>query len=839
MQLAQELKQLGLAAFPCAVSYDERKTKWVKRPLTVDKESWAVTGRRDINDPRVQWGGCTVLGLPVPEGVVIIDLDHYVDGCTTEAVDAILGVRLDWGAALVQTTIGGGGHYAFRAPQGWGVNQSDSIGGLKGFDTRVGSKGFICSGQGYAPCNSFGVYRLAYPDSLPPLPDECRPTLEKTVHEVPESSKELTDSADRDVPTLVEALRFVDPTTRETWRNVGFALKHYFHDDEGTGYAIWDAWSRGEFTPDGTEPEGYNAETQPSQWAGFAVQRGDQPTITAGWLFHNAMQGGWRPPARFDTSGAFGANALKADAFNDLVQRILEEGADIRAVEGLLEAIRTSGCNDMQALLLRNELKAMMRSAKLLDKATSSLIDKATNPAGTSAELPAHSGQYNKNHMENAELFLSAHYPNNTLMRAQQVWYVYDGKCWVEVDDDGIDHQLTRAMQASRPQKSTVNGTYQTLASLCYRPDARMNEDALSVVLFQNGALDLYSGQLLPHDPRYMTTKIVPYNYNPNATAPQWLSFLDDVFEGDGERVALLQEWFGYMLSPTYQYQKIMQLLGPPRCGKGTIGAVLRQLVGDQNYSGCALSSFAKDDFLDSMRNVTVAFSGDTAKTVGRHIVDVVTENLKKISGNDAVDFARKYKARMSCKLPCRITLAANHVPRLFDDSGALAGRLLVLPFEVTFENREDPGLLGKLTAELEGIAVWALRGLARLNANGRFTHATASDADVQLIDESYSPLKLFISARCRLGTDGVITAADLYDVYRAWAVNEQEERILSRKVFVSSFKDATRGRGCKYGPHRTESGVFRGFKGVTVLEEGEPRTASAFRPVVHDGGKV
>lgn len=831
MKLANELKAAGLPVFPCAVSYDEQRGKWSKRPLTVDREPWARTALRSVDDARVRWDGCKVLGVPVPAGVCILDLDTYVEGCSVEAISELFGCAIPWAEAALQTTIGGGAHYAFRCPEGWEVRQGQEI--ATGFDTRVSGLGFICCGEGYTPSNTFGVLRLLAPESLPVLPDGCRELLERKAH-TPAEPAPLPRSDDRDTEALIAALHHVSPEKRDVWRNTGFALKHHFHDDDATGFALWDAWSRGAYTESQEVPEGYTRgeHMQRDQWDGFHVSRADGATITIGSVFHAAMRGGWRPPAKFDASAAFGAGAVGADAFSALVDRILEDGADSRNVEGILTAITNSGCNDMQALLLRAELKSVMKGAQLLDKDMAGIIDKATAPAGGSL-MTAHAGMYNKNHTENAEIFIAAHYAEGKLIRSNQIWYVYDGKSWVEVDDDAIDAQLTRAMQSSRPQKSTVNGTYQTMCSLGYRNDVRMNEDRLSVVLFQNGALDLYSGELLPHSQTYATTKIVPYEYAPQREAPTWLAFLNDVFESDPQRVALLQEWFGYMLSPTYQYHKIMLLLGAPRSGKGTIGHIIKALVGKQNYSGCALSSFAKDDFLDSMRNVTVAFSGDTAKKVHVNVAETVAENMKKISGNDAVDFARKYKSRLSCVLPCRITLAANHVPRLFDDSGALAGRLLVLPFEVSFANREDPALLGKLLAEVEGIAVWALQGLARLNANRCFTSPDASEGDVQLIAESYSPLRQFIDARCLLGTENAISCADLHDEYRAWAVQECEAHILSRKMFVSAFKDATRGKGCKYGSHRNGDGVFRGFKGVTVLAPGEPTTAGAFKPSI------
>lgn len=826
MQLAQQLKAAGLGAFPCAINYNYDKGKYEKKPITVRHEAWALTAQRPIDDPAVQWNGCDALGLPIPDGVVVIDLDTYLPGCTTELADMLFGAQLPWAETFIQTTISGGSHYAFKLPS-WTVKQGENFGGPgSGVDTRVAGKGFICSGKGYGQIG-FGVLRLAYPDNLPVLPDACRALLEQRVVEQPVRT-ELPADNDRDVDTVRRALAHIDPTERGTWRDIGFALKHHFHDDEETGFTLWDAWSAGEYWPDGC-PANYVPETQRGQWASFKAER-DGATVTIGTLFHKALRGGWTPPARFDTAGAFGEGAAPVGTFNALVSRIMEEGADSRNTEALMGTIAASGCNEIQALLLRNELKAVMRSAKILDKDLSAAIDRKIKPQSSAVS----SGAYSKNHTENAQMFMQSNYPGGVLIRCDEIWYAFDGRSWVELEDAAMLHQLAKAMEPSFPQSSTINGTYSLLASLAYRTGVKMGEDMPSVVLFQNGVLDLYTGQLMPHDARYLTTKILPYDFDPNALAPSWLVFLNEIFEGDQERIALLQEWLGYMISPSYQYQKILLLIGPRRCGKGTIGQIIQQVVGTQNYTGASLESFASDDFMDSLRGKTVAFSGDTAKNITRSKVESVIERIKKISGNDEVDFGRKYKSRMSCRLPTRIILAANHVPRLFDDSEALSHRMSVIPFEVSYADREDPYLINTLSAEIEGIALWSLQGLARLNQRGRFTVPAASRNEMDFIAEAYSPMRGFIDACCVLGGTGKIFGKDLYEAYRAWALSEQEAHVLSRKVFIGTFKDASRGHGCRYGSQRIGDTVLNGFKGISVsTEDIASATAGAFQPRV------
>jgi P4 family phage/plasmid primase-like protien len=508
-----------------------------------------------------------------------------------------------------------------------------------------------------------------------------------------------------------------------------------------------------------------------------------------------------------------------------MVDRLQEHGGDPKHTDSLIDGVRTLGGNQLQTATLLALLQRELKDAGLLTKPIRQQLDQAAGGVAISRAA----GQYGKNHTENATLYVERYHPGGTLLRADQVWYAYDGRAWVEYSDDDLKCGVSLDMAPSLPQLSAISGTYGVLAHMCHARGRAIGDVDPALVLFQNGVLDLRTGSLLPHSPEYFTTNILPYDFNPTARCDQWLRFLAEVFEGDQERIELLQEWFGYMMSASYAYHKIMLLLGPPRCGKGTIGRMLAQLVGEQNFTGGSLHAFTSDSFLESLMTKTVVFSGDTAKRLAPATVDIVIEQVKKISGGDAIAFNRKWKSTISRTLPARITLASNHVPSLFDDSGALSGRLMALPFEVSFAGREDPGLFDRLLPDIEGVAAWALQGLARLNSVGRFTVPVASEVEAQFIRETYSPLQVFIADVCTIG-EGKTGGDDLYDAYRAWAVTHQEDRILARRTFIGAFKDATRGTGCRYGPQRIDGHIVRGFSGLTVGKV-DSMTAAAFAP--------
>ena len=784
MLVPNDLMAAGLKVFPCNAA---------KEPIVPR----AGTSWKDL-PPEVQRWPAPLIGIQIPESCLVIDVDRY-KGVTPEHIDTLLGCKLPWSEALIQTTTRGGEHYAFKVD--YDARQGSNLHKLAGFDTRVGGKGYICTGAPSYTSSGFGVFRLAQPDLLPALPLLARPMLE---HVAATSSPPTGAALPTDMEDVVEALRHIPPDCgRSVWLKVGLALKTVTDD-----VTLFDQWSSGQLT--GTDaPHNYVAEHVYSQWPGF------KPTgaTTIQSLYWEAVQAGWKPSSRVDTAAAFGSVA------GDTIDRILSHGADPKHTD---ELITLAAGNPILLAVLTRELK----EAGLLTKAVKQRLDLLA----TGTQAPRASGDYGKNHTENATLYLNRHYPEGGLRRSDETWYRYDGKAWHELHNDDVSHALVGDMLKSLPQDSTVGGTYRILGRLCHNPGVRINEIPDNLILYQNGVLDLSTGVLMAHDPGYFTTNILPYDYTPAAVAPRWHTFLHDIFEGDQERISLLQEWFGYMISNSNRYHKILFMLGPSRSGKGIIGKVLEQIVGPYNFSGCELHAFASDSFLESLRTRSVAFNGDVARNTGRASADIVIARLKGISGGDAISFDRKYKGNISQVLPTRITLSGNNVPNLFDDSGALASRMLILNFNISYLNREDHTIYDQVQHELAGIAAWALLGLQRLTANDRFTVPEAGRIEAEFIADTYSPLRQFVNDRCSVGLDESykISCTTLFDRYRAWAIGENDNP-LSRRQFIASFKDTTRGAGVRYGVFQIDKPSERGFCGLTVL----PPTSTAFQPAV------
>ena len=96
-----------------------------------------------------------------------------------------------------------------------------------------------------------------------------------------------------------------------------------------------------------------------------------------------------------------------------------------------------------------------------------------------------------------------------------------------------------------------------------------------------NGVLDLRTGKLSDHDPKYRITKLSPIACGESADCPEFSAWLALTCKGDGSLVEYLLRFMGYCLSGLTQEQCFWLFYGPTKTGKSTFIKILRGLMGD------------------------------------------------------------------------------------------------------------------------------------------------------------------------------------------------------------------------------------------------------------------
>jgi len=249
---------------------------------------------------------------------------------------------------------------------------------------------------------------------------------------------------------------------------------------------------------------------------------------------------------------------------------------------------------------------------------------------------------------------------------------------------------------------------------------------AIHKITLKNGTLNTSTGELEPHSPDNYHCSGMAFDYDAEAECPLWLETLNELFRPDVDNEAkmeLLQEWFGYNLTPMTKYQVMLWLYGGGTNGKSVITRVLRELLGVDNISSIPLSQLGA-------RFIGAELQGKLA-----NIVDEIATNslmqedeIKKVVSGDPIMVERKGKDPYFFLPTARITAATNTLPPSKDSTHGLDRRLMIIPCNRTFSPAEMDRTLGdKLVQELPGIFIWALEGQARLRLQDAFTVPSSS----------------------------------------------------------------------------------------------------------------
>lgn len=298
--------------------------------------------------------------------------------------------------------------------------------------------------------------------------------------------------------------------------------------------------------------------------------------------------------------------------------------------------------------------------------------------------------------------------------------------------------------------------------------------DTANVLNLKNGTFDLDKLELRPHSREDYLTSILPYDYDPNATAPRFEQFLsevlvkeDDTKTVDDELCALVQEAMGYSLTNDMSQQAMFWLSGMGSNGKSVLINTLKSLVGDKAFSlNFGLLGTTDGNYrLAELAGKRIAFctespkDGTTAEELMRQLADGSIIDARPIRGTP-VQFNSTVK----------IWWSMNDRPRIKDTTYAFWRRLKLIPFHRIFKDSEkDIHLESKLKAELPGILNFALDGLQELRHKGTFTKSAAMDNAIAEYKTESNPVAQWVED-CTTPTDKPLTAADtLYASYSAW----------------------------------------------------------------------
>lgn len=300
----------------------------------------------------------------------------------------------------------------------------------------------------------------------------------------------------------------------------------------------------------------------------------------------------------------------------------------------------------------------------------------------------------------------------------------------------------------------------------------------------KNGVVDLRTDELLHSTDAIVTRKLATY-YDPDAKCPQFIKFLDEIFEDNQEIIQFLQRCLGYTLQGNVGGQCMFICIGSGRNGKSTLMGVLAKLFSDYAWA-LPMSSLVDKKFGNDQTNDLAMLRGKrfVACHEGEAGNKLAEAKVKMITGGDPI-VARKLYQDFCMFMPShKIWLATNELPQVEGTNEAIWRRLEnVIRFPVTIpEHKVDPHLGAKLEQELPGILNFILEGYRDYKEKG-FKRPLCVIREAQEYRSTSDSVGLFIEACCQPEASAKSTTRDLHSAYSCWCFDNGQDE-LSKSAF-------------------------------------------------------
>ncbi|MFN8708628.1 MAG: phage/plasmid primase, P4 family [Planctomyces sp.] len=438
-----------------------------------------------------------------------------------------------------------------------------------------------------------------------------------------------------------------------------------------------------------------------------------------------------------------------------------------------------------------------------------------------------------------AERLLRDHARDLRYCEGTDSWMCWDGKMWVQdtrvkleriacqvirglgAEASAADHEQRREIlkfAVSAERAKTVKATVALCRAANPSSITTLSQDELDPDPFllnvKNGTLCLRTGKLGNFDRSHHITKMAPVEYSDTAECPQWLAFLDRVFQGDQELIRFVQKMVGYSLTGSTGEQVFFILHGKGANGKSTFLNVIQFVLGEYAATVSADLVLAGRTNKDAERATPAK-----ARIQGRRLL-VATESepnrklaedvVKQVTGGDKITARLPYaKSEIQFTPVGKLLLATNHQPELASVDHGTKRRVKLVPFAVQIPPAEqDKQLEQKLRGEQSGILRWAVEGCLAWLAEGLGEPPAVREATALYLDDQ-DALAPFIETCCELDSTATVTHKELKAAYTRFCETEQIEA-KSDKAFATLLKQ-------RDGVKAWRTKAARGYQGLRL----------------------
>lgn len=384
---------------------------------------------------------------------------------------------------------------------------------------------------------------------------------------------------------------------------------------------------------------------------------------------------------------------------------------------------------------------------------------------------------------------------------------------------------LPRLVAYDEKSVKTMESQFVNVATVIPQEEDESQENIIRINL-KNGVYLIskdFRG-LVPHDPSFNFKYVLKFDYDPEAQAPRFMQFLNEVQE-EKEAQMVMSESVALALTKL-NLHKCLLLVGEGLNGKSVFVDVITGVLGRDNVCSYSLSSLASDR-QDATYNRAI---------MNEYLINMVTEMDAKDCNPEIVKtlIAREsVLARLPFGKPFTIRdyatmiFCCNTLPRSSDISPGYFRRWMILYFLYQVpEDKIELDLAEKIIKnEKAGVFNWILEGVERLLQNNNFTCSPKIDKATKRFRIESDIVALFLEMNSYKKSDTHILGPEMY----AGFVQFCEDNGINRKCTRIQFYKRLENLGFEIKRHATDNAtwVYATTSHRQAIEEGLAKTTS------------
>lgn len=331
----------------------------------------------------------------------------------------------------------------------------------------------------------------------------------------------------------------------------------------------------------------------------------------------------------------------------------------------------------------------------------------------------------------------------------------------------------------------------------------------------KNGVVDLRTGGLIPNTPALKITRHCNANHNDGAQCSHWLTFLDQIFESDTETIETIQRALGYTLTGSVTEEKMFICFGHGSNGKSVFNNVIAAIIGGYGRMAPSTLLTARRSDDSNPRNDLASIAGSRYVSINElQAGDKLDEQIvKQLAGRELISARFLHKEFFEYMPTFKAWLRTNHKPIITGEDDGIWRRLVLIPFQRKFTEKEkDPYLEEKLLEERDGILMWMIEGALKWKRDGLKLSAKIKAEHTSYRNEC-DLLGEFLSEQCQLDPNYKTEQSQAFQQWRTWCdangIKHNAKASFTRRLAERGFKESKSNGRRYYSGLKLNSPIF------------------------------